>query len=207
MRVVTIPLFRDNYAYALVDAARACLVDPALEEALRHSDIKDCSIESILVTHHHDDHAREVASIAQRTKASVFATDDRIPLRSASSTPLKFANMLITPILTPAHTTGSTCFLVTESDSTEQVLFTGDTLFVAGCGRFFEGTAKDMESSLRKLAALHGETKIYCGHEYTVSNLEFAASVDPDNQKIKQKLSWARAIMAKVFYIMQSSQE
>lgn len=97
-------------------------------------------------------------------------------------------------VLTPAHTNGHMSYLVSnpaqpESDS---ALFSGDALFVGGCGRFFEGGPEQMVEGLRKLAALPARTQLYCGHEYTVKNLQFALSVEPENEAAQRKIMWAQ---------------
>jgi hydroxyacylglutathione hydrolase len=125
----------------------------------------------------------------------IYAADTRVQGMNEQvkdGVSFKFGNLTITPIMTPCHTTGSVCYLVTDPEAEQAVLFTGDTLFVAGCGRFFEGTASDMFSSLQKLGKLSPETYLFCGHEYTVSNLSFAKSIDPDNDDITRKLEWAK---------------
>lgn len=93
---------------------------------------------------------------------------------------------------TPCHTLGHISFVVDEG---EGCVFTGDTLFVGGCGRFFEGGAGDMEKSMTTLGALPDECLVFCGHEYTVSNLRFAESVDGGNEKVVQKLKWAQDVL------------
>ncbi|CAF2853003.1 unnamed protein product [Rotaria sp. Silwood2] len=98
----------------------------------------------------------------------------------------------VTCLLTPCHTAGHVCYLVT--DKVQQAVFTGDTLFIGGCGKFFEGSAAQMQSSLQKLAALDPKTLVYCGHEYTKKNLEFAATVEPDNQDLKAKQASLKSV-------------
>ncbi|KAL4557288.1 hypothetical protein LXL04_035461 [Taraxacum kok-saghyz] len=94
---------------------------------------------------------------------------------------------------TPCHTKGHISYYVTGKEEEDPAVFTGDTLFVAGCGKFFEGTAEQMHESLCvTLASLPKPTRVYCGHEYTVKNLQFAQTVEPDNEKISEKLSWAQ---------------
>ncbi|PKI33900.1 hypothetical protein CRG98_045730 [Punica granatum] len=94
---------------------------------------------------------------------------------------------------TPCHTKGHISFYVTATEGEDPAVFTGDTLFIAGCGKFFEGTAEQMYQSLCvTLGSLPKPTRVYCGHEYTVKNLQFALTVEPDNAKIQQKLSWAQ---------------
>jgi len=100
---------------------------------------------------------------------------------------------------TPCHTTGHVLYEIKDSkDSAPASLFTGDTLFIGGCGRFFEGTAEQMYHNLCEvIASLPHNTKVYCGHEYTVKNLEFAATIEPSNEELKQKLAWAKTERAK----------
>lgn len=96
-------------------------------------------------------------------------------------------------IFTPCHTKGHICYFVTGPSASEPAVFTGDTLFVGGCGKFFEGTGQDMYTSLiTNLSVLPPETKVYCGHEYTVSNLNFALSVEPDNLDIHAKMDLSK---------------
>ncbi|XP_067318452.1 uncharacterized protein [Anolis sagrei] len=99
-------------------------------------------------------------------------------------------------LATPCHTSGHICYFVTKPNSSEPpAVFTGDTLFVAGCGKFFEGTPEEMYKALIKiLSRLPPETKVYCGHEYTINNLKFARHVEPNNSAIQHKLSWRRCI-------------
>ncbi|TNN66142.1 Hydroxyacylglutathione hydrolase, mitochondrial [Liparis tanakae] len=108
--------------------------------------------------------------------------------------PIKVGSLNVKCLFTPCHTTGHICYYVTKEKSTEPpAVFTGDTLFVAGCGKFFEGTAEQMHKALIDiLGCLPPETLVYCGHEYTVSNLKFARHVEPDNEVIQKKLAWAK---------------
>ena len=97
-------------------------------------------------------------------------------------------NLSITPLLTPGHTEGHVAYFVKDRITSEMAVFTGDLLFVAGCGKFFEGSPSVMHTSLQRIATLPTLTKIYCGHEYTQSNLKFAAHVEPSNQEITEKI-------------------
>lgn len=123
----------------------------------------------------------------------VYGGDDRIPGVTdilVDGQVFKLGELEIQAISTPGHTTSSICYNVFDPSTNERVVFTGDTLFVGGCGRFFEGGPKDMHSSLlNKLAKLPRDTKVYCGHEYTKNNLEFAKSIEPSNSKIIEKLN------------------
>ncbi|KAG2455216.1 HAGHL protein, partial [Polypterus senegalus] len=109
--------------------------------------------------------------------------------------PHRFGTLNVRCLFTPCHTSGHMCYFVWEDGCTDApAVFTGDTLFVAGCGRFFEGTAQQMYKNLTEvLSTLPLETKVFCGHEYTVKNLKFALKVEPDNAKVKEMLAWAKA--------------
>lgn len=103
------------------------------------------------------------------------------------------ADINILALLTPCHTKGHTSYYVTRGEEADPAVFTGDTLFVGGCGKFFEGTAEEMYDSLCiTLGSLPRQTRVFCGHEYTEKNLRFALTVEPENQKLLQKLSWAQ---------------
>lgn len=198
MRVEIVPCLRDNYAYlvstddgtscAVIDPSEALPVERALE---RHG----LTLAAILNTHHHHDHVGGNSELRlSRRGLPVFGhTSDRgrIPEQTHflehgeafEVVGLKFSVMHI-----PGHTTGAIAYI------TEGAVFTGDTLFAAGCGRLFEGTPRDMFESLNhKLATLPDQTEVYCGHEYTVNNLRFAASLEPTNVEILRKLERVRA--------------
>merc|ERR1712087_82962 len=101
-------------------------------------------------------------------------------------------------MFTPCHTSGHICYFVTGPSGEEPAVFTGDTLFIGGCGKFFEGTGKEMHAALiEKLSSLPTETKVYCGHEYTVNNLKFAEHVEPDSEAVKSKMAWAKTQRSK----------
>ena len=191
MKIITIPIFRDNYAYLLqcVKTGICGIIDPAEPKSvLPH--LSSVNLTSILATHHHIDHSGGNLEILKHyPNLEVYGGDDRVPgvtniLKNGNKFRLGFLE--IEAIHTPGHTTGSICYYVVDPDSSAKAVFTGDTLFVAGCGRFFEGTANDMFGSLvTKLAQLPDETLVYCGHEYTRANLLFAATVEPLNSDLK----------------------
>ncbi|OWK50487.1 Hydroxyacylglutathione hydrolase-like protein [Lonchura striata] len=105
-----------------------------------------------------------------------------------------FGSIRVRCLFTPCHTSGHMCYFMWEDDSPDApALFSGDTLFVGGCGQFFEGTAEQMLTNLTQiLGALPRDTKVFCGHECTVRNLKFALKVEPENEKVKEKLAWAK---------------
>lgn len=195
--------------YLIVDSAsKACAaVDPIEPDKILATVRKHgLTLTSILTTHHHADHASGNPKLVQMWKAehgtdlAVYGGDQRIDALSnqvSDGTQLRIGSRLHVHCLhTPCHTKGHICYHVTEEGgdaSSGGAVFTGDTLFLGGCGRFFEGSAKDMYKALIEcLAKLPKATKVYCGHEYTVKNLEFGLTVEPRNEAIKSRLAKAR---------------
>jgi hydroxyacylglutathione hydrolase len=192
MRVVPIPQLADNYGYLIIDEARqeAAVVDPAearpVFAALAHEDAK---LVAILNTHHHTDHTGgNLALCAARPGLRVIGSildADRIrgiTERVDHGAPVSFAGIEGETLLVSCHTSGHVAFRFGQD------LFTGDTLFSGGCGKFFEGDATDMYRALYQvIGALPDETRIWCGHEYTLKNLEFALTVEPSNEALKKK--------------------
>lgn len=172
----------------------AAIVDPVepdrvLDAVSKHK----VTLKSVLTTHHHWDHAGGNEKLVEKYQnpLKVFGGDDRIGAltnRVQHNDEIRFGNLTIKCLFTPCHTTGHICYYI-ESPKGERVVFTGDTLFSAGCGRFFEGNAEDMHAALMgKLSKLPDDTKVYCGHEYTLQNLMFAKHVEPTNQDILKKI-------------------
>ncbi|CAK6964788.1 hydroxyacylglutathione hydrolase%2C mitochondrial-like [Scomber scombrus] len=201
MRIELLPALTDNYMYLLidVDSKEAAIVDPVepikVIEAVRKHGVR---LTTVLTTHHHWDHASGNEKMVKLMPGlKVYGGDDRVDAitkKVSHSNNLKLGSLNIKCLFTPCHTTGHICYYVTKENSTEPpAVFTGDTLFVAGCGKFFEGTAEQMYKALIEiLGRLPPETRVYCGHEYTVSNLKFARHVEPDNEVIQKKLAWAK---------------
>lgn len=193
--VRTIPALTDNYMYLLIDKIEkwAFAVDPVEpDKILKCAEIEGVKLQAVLTTHHHFDHAGGNAKISSKIKnIPIFGGDDRI---EALTTKLSHNEVFqvdktnIRTLHTPCHTSGHVCYFI-QSD--EPICFTGDTLFIAGCGRFFEGSAEQMHKSLNILSSLPLNTKIYCGHEYTLSNLKFALTVEPNNAAILKRLQSA----------------
>ncbi|MCP9266128.1 Hydroxyacylglutathione hydrolase, mitochondrial [Dirofilaria immitis] len=201
MKVLPIPALSDNYMYLLIDRETddAAIVDPvnlkSINKAVEEAGVK---LTSCLVTHHHWDHAGATKELADAySSLSIYGGDDRIlgvTNKVRDGDVFKIGELDVKCLYTPCHTAGSICYYVTDG-SGDKVVFTGDTLFIGGNKKmrtFFEGNAIDMDFALNeKLANLPNDTKIYCGHEYTVDNLKFAHSVEPKNDEIKKKLAWA----------------
>lgn len=191
-KVHIIPALKDNYMYLLIDTVQknAIAVDPVEpEKILECTDKENVPLKAVLTTHHHLDHAGGNSILSEKIKnIPIFGGDDRIDsltTKLSHNEVFSIENTVIRCLHTPCHTLGHVCYFV---QSSEPICFTGDTLFVAGCGRFFEGSAEHMFKSLNILSQLPLNTKIYCGHEYTVSNLKFALFVEPDNIAASEKL-------------------
>lgn len=198
MRVVPVPVLHDNYSYLVIDESEAvaAVVDcaevaPMTEAAAREG----VTITTVLSTHHHYDHVGGNEEIAAKIPVRVYGNaddDGRIPALTdgvREGDTIHIGSLTARPILVPAHTSGHMAYYFEQQRS----VFTGDTLFAAGCGRLFEGDPAQMMGSLAKLNALPEATKVYCGHEYTVKNLEFARTLEPKNKAIADKLAWAEA--------------
>ncbi|KAJ8729940.1 hypothetical protein PYW07_016978 [Mythimna separata] len=200
MDVKILPALQDNYMYLLIDKAtnKAAVIDPVdpstVLQAVQEHNVR---LTTVLTTHHHWDHAGgNEALVKQVPGLEVYGADDRIGALTKKvehNNILNIGNLLIQCLFTPCHTRGHVCYFVSSPQEGSQcVVFTGDTLFIAGCGKFFEGTAEQMYNAMSILRSLPDETKVYCGHEYTVPNLQFAHHVDPDNEALKEKMSWAQ---------------
>jgi hydroxyacylglutathione hydrolase len=200
VRVVPVPQLADNYAYLIVDPAtnQAGIVDCAEAGAvLAEVERQATRLTSVLATHHHFDHVGgnlDLLSAVPGLRVYGSAGDaPKIPGitdRLADGDALVIGSLQARAILIPAHTSGHVAYHFPK----ERAVFTGDTLFAGGCGRLFEGDAAQMMSSLGKLSALPDETRVYCGHEYTLKNLQFAAELEPGNEELAAKLARVRAL-------------
>ena len=190
---------RDNYVWVLTDRKRNCLVvDPGeASPVLEHLEARQLTLRGILITHHHPDHVGGISKLLEQFPVPVYGpAREQIP---GMTDPLDDGRILTIeqPAVSfrvlhiPGHTLGHIALY--SEDGERPMLFSGDTLFAAGCGRLFEGTPEQMLASLDRMAALPEDTLLYCGHEYTVKNLEFAASVTPDNEDVRTRLLRARA--------------
>ncbi|EXX72543.1 hydroxyacylglutathione hydrolase, mitochondrial isoform X1 [Rhizophagus irregularis DAOM 181602=DAOM 197198] len=197
MKVIPIPVLQDNYSYLVIDEKtnEAAVVDPAEpEKVLEVVKNQGVNLKHLITTHHHVDHSGgNTKLVDEKPDLIVYGGDDRIPSVNKivkDNEEFKIGQIDVKALFTICHTSGSVSFYL--QDENDKAVFTGDTLFIGGCGRFFEGTAEQMHNSLNNiLAKLPKDTKVYCGHEYTKSNLKFAASVEPDNEFLKQKIQWA----------------
>jgi hydroxyacylglutathione hydrolase len=192
--IVTLPISYDNYAYLVVSGNDACVIDASEAEPIQeYLDRHDLDLKMILSTHHHGDHTGGNRKLKKTTGCVVIGGDRRIAeidrtvkdRQKISDGPFTFECISV-----PGHTKGCCAYYLPELHA----LFTGDTLFYAGCGRLFEGSAEQMYHSLNKINSLPPETAIYCGHEYTLDNLAFAQSVEPDNSAIGQRSAAIQAL-------------
>ncbi len=200
MQVHPVPQLADNYAYLIVDPAsgEAGVVDcaeagPVLDEVRR----RGVRLVAVLATHHHFDHVGGnqdlLAAVPGLRVYGSHEDASRIPgitdrLRDGDE--VRIGGLRGRVICIPAHTSGHVAYYFPDADA----VFTGDTLFVAGCGRLFEGDAAQMHASLGLLAALPDRTRVWCGHEYTEKNLRFAATLEPRNQAIAARLAAVEAL-------------
>ncbi|MBA1147145.1 hydroxyacylglutathione hydrolase [Ectothiorhodospiraceae bacterium WFHF3C12] len=195
MNIAPVRAFKDNYIWVLQDdAGQAAVVDPGeAQPVIDYLREKGLTLTAILITHHHPDHVGGVPRLLETHDVPVFGPgSERVPgmtapLGQGDRAELEAMGLSFEVLDIPGHTAGHIAYVG------HGVLFSGDTLFAAGCGKVFEGTPAQMHDSLSKLAALPPETQIYCGHEYTEANLRFAAQVEPDNQAIQQRLETVAA--------------
>jgi hydroxyacylglutathione hydrolase len=198
VEIVPIPAFNDNYLWLLVRGGHAAIVDPGdptpVEAVLRQRALQ---LQAILVTHHHGDHVGGVEALAQAHGARVVGPrDEDIPCRHqavAEGDEIEVLGERLHVLDVPGHTRGHIAYFAPGLNA----VFCGDTLFGAGCGRLFEGTPAQMVDSLRKLAALPPDTRVYCAHEYTLSNLRFARACEPDNVALIERTERCQAQRAR----------
>ncbi|WP_019938203.1 hydroxyacylglutathione hydrolase [Bordetella sp. FB-8] len=190
--------FDDNYIWAVIRDGQAAVVDPGqagpVLQCLRQRGLE---LRAILLTHHHGDHVGGVMELTGATGAVVYGpARENLPhcdvrLTEGDRVVLPELSLAMEVIDVPGHTAGHIAYYG-QIDQGKPVLFCGDTLFMAGCGRLFEGTAEQMHQSLAKLCVLPEGTQVCCAHEYTLSNLRWALAVEPDNRAMHQAQEQAR---------------
>jgi hydroxyacylglutathione hydrolase len=192
MKIEIIPCLNDNYSYLIHDeiSNTVAIVDPSEFIPCNTIISKNYKkLDFILNTHHHYDHVGGNEELKKKYNSKVLGFENdknRIPQIDTvlkDNQEFKIGTLNFTTIFIPGHTRGHVAFYFKK----ERVVFSGDTLFSLGCGRVFEGTYKQMFQSLNKLKNLPGETKVYCGHEYTFKNLEFCLKFNPNNDFLKKK--------------------
>jgi hydroxyacylglutathione hydrolase len=188
LAIHAVPAFKDNYIWMLENGREAAAVDPGddapVEEFLARRKLR---LAAVLATHHHADHVGGLPALVKRWKCpavgparEVAATLDR-RLSEGDRITVPGLGVELSTLDIPGHTAGHIALFG------EGMLFCGDTLFACGCGRLFEGTPVQMVDSLGKLARLPAETRVYCGHEYTLANIRFAQAVEPGNEALAQR--------------------
>ena len=182
--VINIPQLKDNYSYAIIKNKEVIIIDPAeATSILKYINENKLILKAILLTHHHKDHTAGVEDIVNKLSVDVYSPSKKIKyttvaLKDQEKLNLNYINIKV--IATPGHTMDHLIFYIKK----ENILFSGDTLFRLGCGRVFEGTYKDMFESLKKINSLSDNTNVYCGHEYTNTNLNFLLSIFPQSKKL-----------------------
>lgn len=196
LEIVQIPVLQDNYVYLLHDhgSGKTAAVDPAeARPVLVELERRGWRLSHVLNTHHHGDHVGGNLELKRRTGCVIVGMGrdrERIPgidvaVADGDTVELGAARAQVLDV--PGHTRGHGAYWFAE----EQALFCGDTLFALGCGRLFEGSAREMWNSLSKLRAMPGNTRVYCAHEYTQANARFALNVEPGNPLLQAR---ARAV-------------
>lgn len=187
MIILPIPAFDDNYIWCIHDNVNSIVVDPGDPIIVRNFLLKhNLNLSSILITHHHFDHTGGILELKNKFSPHIYGPFGNI---DGIDTFVKEGDIVVDNSLKinfevyeiPGHTLDHIAF------KSQNNLFCGDTIFSSGCGRVFEGTHFQMYSSLKKLASLSDDTKIYCAHEYTLNNINFAKSIEPDNADLLQR--------------------
>ena len=195
MEVRAVHAFEDNYIWLIgcQGSSRVAIVDPGDADPVIHAlEREGLQPIAILITHHHGDHTGGIEDLLARYPMPVYGpATERIPhlshpLHEGQTVELSDCHLSLHVLDTPGHTRGHICYVG------HGALFCGDTLFAAGCGRLFEGSAEQMYTSLEKIRALPDDTLVYCAHEYTEANLGFAHIAEADNAQIKARLDEVR---------------
>lgn len=196
MEMVAIPALRDNYIWCLHDNKQCIIVDPGdAVPVLRILEEQGLTLRAVLITHHHYDHTNGITELLNHRQVPIYGPSDfmqtTIAVSNLKSITIAVPEISFDILRVPGHTIDHIAYY------SQGIVFTGDTLFTAGCGRIFEGTALQMYTSLQTLQQLPDNTLVYCGHEYTENNLKFALEVEPNNFKIKERLLKTQALRRK----------
>lgn len=198
LEIIPLPALKDNYIWLLKNKAsgHVAIVDPSeAEPVLKLIKSEELTPIALLITHHHWDHVSGIAGITEKYDIPVYTPKTESidgsthPVGEGEVIPLDELDLKLSILDVPGHTSGAVAYY------TDGMVFSGDTLFTAGCGRMFEGTPPQMHASLSKFKALPDDTLLYCGHEYTVSNLQFATTIEPENKEIQRRLTQTKQLI------------
>ncbi len=196
--VQIIPILKDNYAYLLIgERGKTAIIDPGeAAPIIAELERQNLSLDYILNTHHHGDHIAGNGALIEKFDAKLVGPSKEsirisgMDITLSEGDHFSFDGEDVQILETPGHTSGHICFYFPASE----MVFTGDALFLMSVGRLFEGTPEELWTTLRKLTALPDATKVYCGHEYTLSNAEFCLSVEPNNQALQARMDEVQTI-------------
>ncbi len=197
--ITAIPAFDTNYIWLLqpdIESNLAWVIDPGdAAPVLAELNLQQLKLAGILVTHHHRDHIGGIATLVERFQIPVWGPKSEKILQVSDiltvNQRFKLNNITLETLAVPGHTLEHIAFFYPGSQQQPPFVFCGDALFAAGCGRRFEGDASTMWASLQRLATLPDNTLVYCAHEYTQANLQFALAMEPDNPEIPQRITIA----------------
>lgn len=197
IQITPISAFQDNYIWIMHDSKLAIVIDPGIADpVITFLEKQKINLAAILITHHHHDHVGGISKL-NRQKVPVYGPEQEHILgltqfvKEGDTVHLANNTFNFNVLAVPGHTLGHIVYY------NNTLLFCGDTLFSAGCGRLFEGTAQQMYHSLQKIAALNDSIQIFCAHEYTLKNLQFAQHVEPSNPIIKKRIKAVELLRAK----------
>ena len=197
LKITPIPAFQDNYIWMIQNGNHVAVVDPGdAAPVISTLQKENLTLDAILITHHHNDHIGGVQNLLKEFQTQVFAPANESfdfphqPVHENDLIQLPNLRLNLSVLDIPGHTIGHVAYYGLNH------LFCGDTLFGGGCGRLFEGTYEQLFNSLQKLAALPGETLVYCAHEYTEQNLRFAIQVDSENPALIDRIAFTKKIRA-----------
>ncbi|NNE87836.1 MAG: hydroxyacylglutathione hydrolase [Silicimonas sp.] len=198
--IVTVPCLSDNYAYLIHTQGKTALVDaPEAAPIAAELSARGWTLDEIWVTHHHNDHIGGIAALKEMFNPMVrgaAADAKRLPKLDAAhgdGESFDFSGVPVQVLDVSGHTLGHIAFYLADA----QAVFTADSLMAFGCGRVFEGTMEQMWTSLRKIAALPGDTMVYSGHEYTLNNAKFAKTIEPENADLLARLEKVKQASAR----------
>lgn len=197
MDIIPIAAFSDNYIWAIcTEKEHIIIVDPGDADVVeRFLEAHEKTLAAILITHHHGDHTGGLLALKARHHCPVYGPDNQDIVgidHTVYEGLLEIGGLRFEVFPVPGHTLDHIVYYC----PTQALLFCGDTLFAGGCGRVFEGTYAQMQASLARLRALPASTSVFCAHEYTLANLAFAITVEPDNQTLQRRLAQCKALRA-----------